>query len=114
MRTAFQISRSNRSLATGTGSGATRSDRTGRSSWQTALALSALASQLAGAAYGLGLLASLLLRGLLVIIAQLHFAEDTFALQLLLQCAQRLVNIVIANDYLQRSNALSKLGKLFG
>ncbi len=80
-------------------------------SWsgQTALALSALASQLAGAAHSLGLLASLLLGWLFVVVAQLHFTEDAFALQLFLQRAQRLVYVVIANDYLQRSTALSKL-----
>src|SRR5690606_24232134 len=75
---------------------------------QGAFALGPLAGQLAGAAHGLGLLARLLLGRLFVIIAQLHFAEDAFALQLLLERAQRLVNIVIANDYLQRSTALSK------
>ena len=73
----------------------------GRSGGQAALALGALAGQLAGAAHGLGLLARLLLGRLLVVVPQLHFAEDAFALQLLLQRAQRLVNIVIANNYLQ-------------
>jgi len=77
---------------------------------QTAFALQTLTGQLAGATNGLGLLASLLFRGLLVVVAQLHLAEDAFALQLFLERAQRLVNVVIANDYLQRSTALSKLG----
>jgi hypothetical protein len=81
-----------------------------RWSGQAAFALQALASQLTGAAHGLGLLASLLLRGLLVVVAQLHLTEDAFALQLLLERAQRLINVIIANDYLQRSTALSKLG----
>ncbi len=72
-----------------------------------ALALGALASQLTGTPHGLGLLARLLLGGLLVIVAQLHFAKHTFALQLLLQGAKRLINIVIANDYLQAPTALS-------
>ena len=76
---------------------------------QAAFALQALAGQLAGTTNGLGLLASLLLRGLLVVVAQLHLAEDAFALQLLLERAQRLINVIIANDYLQRSTALSKL-----
>ena len=88
-------------MLAGTGSG-----RSG----QTAFTLGALTGQLAGATNGLCLLASLLLRGLLVVVAQLHLAEDAFALELFLQCAERLVNIVIANDYLQRSTALSKLG----
>ena len=78
-------------------------------SGQTTFTLGALAGQLAGATDGLGLLASLLFGGLLVVVAQLHLAEDAFALQLFLERAQRLVNIVIANDYLQRSTALSKL-----
>ena len=77
--------------------------------WQTTLALSTLARQLASAANGLGLLPSLLFGRLLVVVAQLHFTEDAFALQLFLQCAQRLVYVIIANDYLQRSTALSKL-----
>ena len=79
---------------------------------QTAFALGALAGQLAGAAHGLGLLASLLFGGLLIVVAQLHLAEDAFALQLFLQRAQRLVYVIIANDYLQRSTALSKLGQM--
>ena len=79
-------------------------------SGQAAFALQTLACQLAGATNGLGLLASLLLRGLLVVVAQLHLTEDAFALQLLLERAQRLINVIIANDYLQRSTALSKLG----
>jgi hypothetical protein len=78
-------------------------------SGQTAFALQALARQLAGTTNGLGLLASLLFRGLLVVVAQLHLTEDAFALQLLLERAQRLINVIIANDYLQRSTALSKL-----
>src|SRR5690606_42071418 len=40
---------------------------------------------------------------------QPHVADDAFSLQLLLHCAQRLVNVVIANDYLKRSTAPSKL-----
>ena len=83
-----------------------------RSSWggQAAFALQTLASQLAGTTDGLGLLASLLFRGLLVVVPELHLPENAFALQLLLQRAQRLINVIIANDYLQRSTALSKLG----
>jgi hypothetical protein len=36
-----------------------------------------------------------------MVIAKLHFAEDTLPLQLLLQGAERLIHIVIANNYLQ-------------
>jgi hypothetical protein len=73
----------------------------------TALALGALASQLAGATHGLGLLPRLLFRGLLVVVAQLHLAKHAFALQLLFQGTERLIHIVIANDYLQAPTALS-------
>src|SRR5690606_31875062 len=72
-----------------------------RRAGQAAFALGALASQLAGAAHGLGLLARLLLRRLLVVVAELHLAEDAFTLKLLFQGAQRLIHIVIANNYLQ-------------
>ena len=68
---------------------------------QAAFALGALAGQLASTTNGFSFLASLLLRGLFVIVTKLHFAENAFALQLLLQCTKCLVNIVIANNYLQ-------------
>jgi len=73
----------------------------GRSGRQTTLALGTLARKLTGATDGLGLLARLLLGRLLVVVPQLHLAENALALQLLLQRAQRLVDIVIANNYLQ-------------
>ena len=81
-------------------------------SWrrQTAFALKTLASQLASATDRLGLLASLLLRWLLVVVTKLHLTEDAFTLKLLFKRAQRLIYVIIANDYLQRSTALSKLG----
>src|SRR5690606_7174971 len=82
---------------------------TSRRSGQAAFALQALTRQLAGAANSLGLLAGLLFRGLLIVIAKLHLAEDAFALQLLLERAQRIINVTTANDYLQRSTARSKL-----
>ena len=69
---------------------------------QQAFALQLLAGQLAGAPNGLGLFTSALHGGLLVMIAQLHFAEDTFALHLFLQRAQGLIDIVIADEDLQR------------
>ena len=50
-----------------------------------AFALRLLAGELAGAADGLGLLAGALLGRLLVIITELHLAEDAFALHFLLQ-----------------------------
>ena len=65
-----------------------------------AFALGALTGQLALAAHGLGLLALALLRRLLEVAAQLHFTVDTLALHLLLQRAQGLVDIVVADTYL--------------
>jgi hypothetical protein len=61
-------------------------------------ALRLLPRELAGAADGLGLLAGALLGGLLVIITELHLAEDAFALHFLLQSPEGLIDIVIAND----------------
>ena len=61
-----------------------------------AFALQALAQQLARAADRLGLLAGPLLRRLLVAAPQLHLAEETFALHLLLEGAQRLIDVVVA------------------
>lgn len=66
----------------------------------TCFALSTLTSKLAGPADRLSLLPCLLFGRLLVIVAQLHLAKHTFALQLLLQRPKRLIDIVIANDYL--------------
>src|SRR6476646_5332957 len=63
-----------------------------------AFALSLLAGELAGPANGRGLLASALLGRLFVVIAELHLAEDAFALHLFLQRPEGLIHIVIAND----------------
>lgn len=67
---------------------------------QQAFALRLLAGELAGATNGLGLLASTLLRGLLVGPALLHLLEDAFALHLLLQDAKRLLDVVFTNQNL--------------
>jgi hypothetical protein len=67
-----------------------------------ALALHALAGQLAGAANGFGLLTRLLLGRLLLMPAQLHLAEDTLALHLLFEGAESLIDFVVANVYLHR------------
>src|SRR5262249_39784939 len=69
---------------------------------EQAFALRALALQLAIAADGLRALAGPLLARLLVVASQLHLAEDAFTLHLLFQRLQRLVDIVVANDDLQR------------
>src|SRR5262245_28556099 len=63
-----------------------------------AFALGALALELAGAADRGGALAGALLARLLVVAAQLHLAVDALALQLLLERAQRLLDIIVAND----------------
>ena len=76
------------------------------------LALGALARQLAGPANGLRLLARLLLGGLFVVIAKLHLAEDAFALHLLLQRFQRLIDIVVPDDDLHVAPFLSRAGPL--
>src|SRR5687767_277734 len=75
--------------------------------WATGLsgafALHPLALQLARAADRGGGLASALLGRLLVMTAQLHLAIDALTLQLLLERAQRLVDIIVANDDLHKS-----------
>ena len=62
----------------------------------------ALALQLAIAADGLGPLAGALLGGLLIGAAQLHLPEDAFTLHLLLEGLEGLVDVVVADDDLQR------------
>lgn len=69
-------------------------------------AFEALALELAGAADRLRLLAGALLRRLLVGTAKLHFAEDAFALHFLLQCLQRLIDVVVADDHLHGLSTL--------
>ena len=69
-------------------------------SHDAALALGALAGQLACAAYGFCLFTSTFFGWLFIVVPQFHFAENAFALQFLLERAQRLVNIVVAYDYL--------------
>jgi len=74
---------------------------------QQTFALETLARQLAGAAHGFGLFTGALFGGLLVVSAHLHFTEDAFALHFLLERAESLVNIVIANEYLHGRSCLS-------
>jgi hypothetical protein len=68
---------------------------------QQAFPLQLLASELAGAAHGLGLFASSLFRWFLEMSAELHLAEDALTLQLFLECLESLINVVIANENLQ-------------
>ena len=70
-------------------------------------ALQALAFQLAGAANGLGFFPGLAFGRLFVGTAKLHLTEDAFALHLLLQGLQGLIDIVIANRNLHRYLSLS-------
>src|SRR5690606_11583826 len=77
-----------------------RSTRRGPPTADKAFALGALARQLACAAHRFGLFACALLGRLLVMSAHLHLAENAFALHLLLQRAKRLVDIVVADEYL--------------
>ena len=65
-----------------------------------AFALQALALQLAGAADSLGSLAGTALGWLFEMAAQLHLAENTLALHLLLERLERLVNIVVTDENL--------------
>jgi hypothetical protein len=65
-----------------------------------AFALRTLAGELANTTNGFGLFTSALLGRLLVIVTHLHFAENALALHLFLKSAKRLINIVIANQYL--------------
>ncbi len=79
-----------------------RNGRLGAAAGHEAFALSLLASQLASATNRLGLLANALLRGLLVEVAHLHLTEDAFPLKLLLESAESLIDVVVANEYLHR------------
>src|SRR5262249_49189566 len=65
-----------------------------------ALPVHALAHELPGAADGFCTLAGAALTGLLVVTAELHLAEDPLALHLLLQDAQRLIDVVFADENL--------------
>lgn len=67
---------------------------------QGAFALKPLARQLAGAANRFSFLARLLFRRLFIEVAQLHFTKYSFALHLLLQRPERLIDVIIANQYL--------------
>ena len=63
-----------------------------------AFALGAFAGQFAGAANGLGALAGFFLGRLFKRLTRFHFPEQALALHLLLQRAQSLLNVVIADD----------------
>lgn len=66
---------------------------------EMAVALQAFAFQLARAANGGGLFPGPFFRGFLVKSAQFHLAVYAFALHLLFQGAQSLVDIIVPDDY---------------
>jgi hypothetical protein len=68
---------------------------------QQAFALQLLAGELALATNGFGLFACSLFGGFFIGAARLHFAKHAFALQLLLQNPECLVDIVVSNENLQ-------------
>lgn len=65
-----------------------------------AFALKPLAQQFAIAAHRFSLFARLTFRGLLEITTQLHFTENPFTLHFLLQRAQGLIDIIVADDHM--------------
>src|SRR6185312_548100 len=67
---------------------------------QETFALHLLARELAGAADRFRLFPRFLFGGFLVMTAELHLAENAFALHLLLQRLEGLVDVVVANEYL--------------
>src|SRR5258705_9726435 len=72
---------------------------------QQAFALQLLAGELARAAHGFRFFAGLFLGGLLIMTAELHLAENTLALHLLLQRLEGLIDIVIANENLHAASS---------
>lgn len=68
--------------------------------WLVAFAFQTLAHQLAVTAPGFRFFAGAPFRRLFKSLAEFHFAENTFALQLFLQHAQRLIDIIFADNYL--------------
>ena len=72
---------------------------------EQAFTLSTFAGQFAGATHGFGLFAGFLFGRLFEVAPQLHFPEDAFALHLLLEHLQGLIDIVVANLYLHASSS---------
>src|SRR5690349_6689886 len=75
---------------------------------QQALALHALAGELAGAADRFRLLPGLLFRGFLVMATKLHLAEDPLALHLLLKRLEGLVDIIVPDENLHAAYLFGK------
>src|SRR5919108_5795834 len=79
--------------------------RVSRAGGSDLVAFSALALELAEPADRLGSLTSLLLRRLFVVTAHPHLAIQPFALHLLFQRAERLIDVVVANLDFHRPQA---------
>src|SRR5215813_8198195 len=95
------ISRSEARSARRASATAARTARRGlRLHRQQALALHALAGELAGAADRLCLLPGLLFGGFLVMAAKLHLAENPLALHLLLERLEGLVDVIVPDENL--------------
>jgi len=71
-----------------------------------AFALQPLANELAGSADGFRLLACALFRGLFIEFPAFHFPERAFALHLLLERAQGLLDIIVADNDLNQGTSL--------
>ena len=74
-----------------------------------AISLSPFPIGLPGAANSSRMLSRAPLRGLLVVPTKLHLAVHALALQLLLQRAERLIDVVVANDDLHLLSAFDYL-----
>src|SRR6266576_4135974 len=72
---------------------------------QQAFALQLLAGELARAAHGFRFFAGLFLGWLFIMTAELHLAENTLALHLLLQRLEGLIDSVIANENLHAASS---------
>src|SRR5215212_10661262 len=70
-----------------------------------------LARGLARPAHRFRLLTGFALGGLLIGLALLHLPEDTLALHLLFEHPKGLIDVVVANEYLQRTGPLIGSGK---
>ena len=68
---------------------------------RNSFALGALAGQLARAANRFRLFAGAPFGRLFVVVAELHLAEKPLALHLLLESFEGLVDVIVANEYLQ-------------